>query len=266
MTTGKTSLNIIRELHEAFGHRDFAVASLLDWRSDADRARYAELERELGIRIRCLALIEGSIKVNGSPIEEAMGGQEAPERQKGFRLLRHDVSEMFEHAGQSSEEAGRAPQLHSYLLHTGRFGMSTADGEALDRVVVEAAGRLAAHRSGSRVLCLGTGEFMYVPMRIAERLGDGVYTQSTTRSLIHPLRREGYAVTSAYRYDSTDGEEVSNFIYNVEPGLYDEAFVFVERQYDSERGASFERALSLIGVPVVHLVTFGASDDRRDGE
>ncbi|WP_246016780.1 phosphoribosyltransferase family protein [Cohnella phaseoli] len=266
MTTGKTSLNIIRELHEAYGHRDFAVASLLDWRSDADRDRYAELERELDIRIRCLALIEGSIKVNGNPLEEAARGQGAPEPQEDFHLLRHDLSEMFEHAGQSSEEAGRSPQLHSYLLHTGRFGISVADGEALDRAVVEAAGLLAAHRTGSRALCLGTGEFMYVPMRIAERMGDGVYAQSTTRSPIHPLRRDGYAVTSAYRYDSPDGEEVANFIYNVEPGQYDEAFVFVERQYDPARGASFERALSLLGVPVVHLVTFGASDDRRDGE
>ena len=267
ITTGKTALNIIRELHAAFGHRDFAVASLLDWRSVADRERFAELERELGIRIRCLALIEGEIEVKGSPLEEgAKEARDAFEPLPDFRIRRHDLSPLFEHAGSSPEDRARSPQLGSYLLHTGRFGMSAADGEALDRSVARAAEQLAAHRTGSRVLCLGTGEFMYVPMRIAERMGDGVYSQSTTRSPIHPLRREAYAVSSAYRYDSVDGEEVANFIYNVEPGQYDEAFVFVEREYDPKRGASFERALSRLGVPVVHLVSFGTSDDRRDGE
>ncbi|MFC4598478.1 phosphoribosyltransferase family protein [Cohnella hongkongensis] len=268
ITTGKTALNIVRELHAAFGHRDFVVASLLDWRSEADRARFAELERELGVRIRCLALIEGSITVKGSPLEEgADGGWEETAPQPGFRLIRHDLSPMFQQAGQPA--AGRSSagsQLNSYLLHTGRFGMSAADGEALDREVARAAEYLAERRTGRRILCLGTGEFMYVPMRIAHRMGDGAYSQSTTRSPIHPLRREGYAVSSSFRFDAVDGEDVSNFIYNVEPGMYDEAFVFVERPYDPKRGASFERALSRIGVPVVHLIFFGGPDERRDGE
>ena len=264
MTTGKTALNIIRELHAAFGHREFAVASLLDWRSGADRARYAELERELDVRIRSLALIEGTIAVTGSPLEAETEEKADSAAQPDVRMLRHDLSALFEHAGGSPEDRLRSPQLGSYLLHTGRFGMSAADGEALDRSVARAADDLEAHRTGRRALCLGTGEFMYVPMRIAERMGDGVYSQSTTRSPIHPLRREGYAVTSAYRYDSVDGEEVANFIYNVEAGQYDEAFVFVEREYEPKRGAAFERVLSSLGVPVVHLVFFGASEDRRE--
>ncbi len=271
ITTGKTALNMIRELNAAFGHRDFAVASLLDWRSVEDRGRFAELEHELGIRIRCLSLIEGTIKVLGSPLEEeGKDGKNDSVPTADFRLYRHDLTALFEHAGDSetdeSGEAARSPKLRSYLLHTGRFGMDAADGKALDRSVARAADYLGTRRTGRRALCLGTGEFMYVPMRIAERMGDGVYSQSTTRSPIHPLRREGYAVTSAYRYDSVDGEEVANFIYNVEPGQYDEAFVFVEREYDPERGASFERALSRLGVPVVHIVRFGTSGDRREGE
>jgi len=260
ITTGKTALNIIRELHAAFGHRDFAVASLLDWRSAADRASFSEMERELGIRIRCVALVEGSIAVNGSPLEtQEQTERNMPEQQPDFQLRRHDVSAFFEHAESSSGETALLSELGSYLLHTGRFGMSASDGAALDKSVARAAEYLSAQRTGRKILCLGTGEFMYVPMRIARLLGEEAYSQSTTRSPIHPIGREGYAVSSAYPFDSVDGEEVTNYIYNVEPGQYDEAFVFVEREYDPKRGASFEKALSRIGVPIVHAVFFGKS-------
>jgi len=249
ITTGKTALNIIRELQGTFGQTDFVVASLLDWRSLEHRERFADTERELGVTIRCLALLEGSIDVAGAPPEAAADVEGISGCDVAWH--RHDLSAMFAHEASST-----------YLKHTGRFGLTAADGAALDAEVARAAAYLSSVRTGRRALCLGTGEFMYVPMRIAERLGDGAYSQSTTRSPIHPVRKEGYAVRSKVPFVSADGEDVPNFIYNVEPGMYDEAFVFVEREYEAARGASFEDALARIGVPVVHLVFFGG----RSGE
>jgi len=257
ITTGKTALNIIGVLHERFGQREFVLASLLDWRSEADRERFAETERRLGIRIRCLSLVEGSIEARGMPPEE----NDAISREdtgSPCEIRRHDLSGLFAHERAPDAESGSGEGSGTaYLRHTGRFGMTSGEGRALDAEVSRAADYLQSRRTGRRVLCLGTGEFMYVPMRIAERMGEGVYSQSTTRSPIHPLRKEGYAVTTAYPFEAADGEAVPNFIYNVEPGMYDEAFVFVEREYDARRGASFERALTRIGVPIVHLVVFG---------
>jgi hypothetical protein len=258
ITTGKTALNIIRELHEQFGHRDFVVASLLDWRSEADRERFSELSRTLGVQIRSLALVEGAISVQGSPLE-ADGESEAVREDTSIVFQRHDVSGMFEHEPIETAEEHRESKERpaAYLKHSGRFGMNVSDEASLGKEIAKAAEYLSSRRTGQRVLCLGTGEFMYIPMRIAQLMGSGTYSQSTTRSPIHPMRKEGYAVSSAYRFDAPDGEGVPNFIYNVAPGQYDEAFVFVERQYDPKQGESFERALARIGIPVVHLVFFG---------
>ncbi|WP_239617788.1 phosphoribosyltransferase family protein [Cohnella mopanensis] len=256
MTTGKTSLNIIKELFEKFGQRDYIVASLLDWRSQADRSRFDQLEQELDIRIRCLSFVEGAITVEGSPLvhEEQSATTEKPDNAVSFR--RFDVSDFFSHVSGSHTEKDDIP----YLQNTGRFGMNALQGAELDLEVAQAAKNLGERRTGKRILCMGTGEFMYVPMRIADLMGDGVYYQSTTRSPIYPMQQKNYAVTSAYRFESVDDESVANFMYNVAPGQYDEAFVFIEREFEADKGKSFERALSRIGIPIVNLVFFGKSE------
>ncbi|MDP4171806.1 MAG: phosphoribosyltransferase domain-containing protein, partial [Bacillota bacterium] len=40
LTTGKTSLNIIKSIHKIFPRNDYTVVSILDWRSDADRKAF----------------------------------------------------------------------------------------------------------------------------------------------------------------------------------------------------------------------------------
>jgi hypothetical protein len=257
MTTGNTSLNIIKELHDRFGHRDFVVASLLDWRSTADRERFTELESDLDIRIRCLSLLEGTISVEGSSVDEQ--GDAPPKREaSNYTLHMQDLSRFFEHLEPSLKEAAETDL--PYLKHSGRFGLSGPQSDALQRDIARAADYLVSQRTGKRILCMGNGEFMYIPMKIASLMGEEVYYQSTTRSPIHATHREQYAVSSAYRFDSLDDPAVANFIYNVAPGMYDEAFIFLEREPDREKRKSFERALTLIGIPNVFLVYFSAGD------
>jgi adenine/guanine phosphoribosyltransferase-like PRPP-binding protein len=252
MTTGNTSLNIIKEIHERFGHRDFVVASLLDWRSSEDRERFAKLESELNIRIRCLSLLEGTISVEGTPVDKQ---DMFPKREaSNYTLHTHDLSRFFEHLNVPISQATETDL--PYLKHTGRFGLSGAQSDALQKDISHAADYLVSQRKGKRILCLGTGEFMYIPMRMASLMGEEVYYQSTTRSPIHAIHRDQYAVSSAYRFDSLDDPAVANFIYNVAPGTYDEAFIFIERELDGEHRKSFERALALMGIPKVNLVYF----------
>lgn len=260
ITTGNTSLNIIKELFEQFGHEDFVVASLLDWRSEADRNRFAMMEQELGIRIRCLSLIEGSITIEGSPLEEQGQLPTSVVQDTEVTIRKLDVSRYFMHLDRPPITGNNDV---SYLSNTGRFGMTAAQGELLDREIGQAAKQLAGIRTGKRIICMGTGEFMYIPMRIADLMGDQVYYQSTTRSPIHPMQREQYAVSSAYKYESVDDASIANYMYNLSPGQYDEAFVFVEREYDEEKGKSFEQALARIGIPIVNLVFFGKSQSKE---
>ncbi len=81
-------------------------------------------------------------------------------------------------------------------------------------------GALPAVRPGTRVLVLGTGEFTYLPFRVAERLeaaGADVWCQATTRSPVLVGNDIASAVTFPDNYD--DG--IPNFLYN-----------FVREDYD----------------------------------
>ncbi len=62
-----------------------------------------------------------------------------------------------------------------------------------------------------RVLVLGTEELMYAPLRLAAALAEvgapdglSVTYQSTTRSPVAPLDREGYAVRCALAFPAGD--------------------------------------------------------------
>lgn len=81
-------------------------------------------------------------------------------------------------------------------------------------------GALPEVHPGERVLVLGTGEFSWLPFRLAERLeanGVDVWCQTTTRS---PLL-VGDDVTSRVVFPDNYADGISNFLYNYEPGQYD---------------------------------------------
>lgn len=264
VTTGNTALNIIRDLQSKHPRRHYVVASLLDWRGAEDRERFAQLEKELNITIDTIALIEGEIEVEGGPVERLP--QPAPDRrnQGGMKLLTHDVSDFFTHLEVSSSDSAGIVSDCPYLEWTGRFGMYEADNAALSEQVAKASAYLADQRLGKRTLCMGTGEFMYVPMRVAAGMGNGILYQSSTRSPIHVLDQEGYAVRSGFPHTSPDDPGVANFFYNVPEEQYDEIFVFLERAPIEDRVKPLLNALQNSGVPIVHLVVTGTGSKKLD--
>lgn len=272
ITTGKTTLNIIRDIQEHFPRKQYVIASLLDWRTDSDEQAFADLEAELGIRITPLSLLKGKIEIQGAPILDhtEYAGQtgnaehaatSTVEINKDFSVVDHcfekDAS-AFERVSHSSLSTDGYANTTPYLKYTGRFGLQSADNPALDAEITRTAERLNQLRSGQRTLVMGTGEFMYIPMRIAAELGPDVYYQSTTRSPVYPHREEEYGVACGVTYPSPEDSTVGNFIYNVEPGQYDEIFVLLERESDPERMKPMLDALSCLGCDKVHVVYFNS--------
>lgn len=257
MTTGKTAINIIRDLHAKYGRKNYVLASLLDWRSKEDVGRLSDTERDLGVRIGCLSLMSGEIAVTGAPVESA------PETEKPAAPLTEPVIDRIEAYGCFSVLASSELNT-SYLRDTGRFGLTAEGSERLERELERTAEWLKGKRSGSNTLCMGAGEFMYIPMRIAALLGDGVKYQSSTRSPIHPYSAPHYAVHSAYRFASPEHEGVMNFMYNIPHGRYDELFLFMERQMPEERMAELRTALRTLGIPRIHLVSFSKTIAKPD--
>ncbi|MEC0180056.1 phosphoribosyltransferase family protein [Paenibacillus peoriae] len=271
ITTGKTTLNIIRDIQAHFPRKQYVIASLLDWRTDSDEQAFTDLEAELGITITPLSLLKGKIQLLGSPILDHVeyAGQTRHTEHAATSLV-EDTAEAsgiidhcfeknafsFERILHSSISTDGYANMVPYLKYTGRFGLQSADNTALNAEITRAAERLNKLRSGQRTLVMGTGEFMYIPMRIAAELGPNVFYQSTTRSPVYPHREKGYGVACGVTYPSPDDNTVRNFIYNVDPGQYDEIFVLLERESNPERMQPMLDALTRLGCDKVHVVYF----------
>lgn len=82
---------------------------------------------------------------------------------------------------------------------------------------------------GQRILVLGTGEYVWRPFLLAERLerqGATVHFSSTTRSPI----ALGHAIQSACYFSDNYGLGIDNFLYNVDPTAYDRILLCTEAQ------------------------------------
>ncbi|OCT16782.1 hypothetical protein A8709_08360 [Paenibacillus pectinilyticus] len=249
ITTGQTSINIIRDLQGKYPKKIYYVLALLDWRTADNRAQFALLEQELNVEIHVISLIQGATKVVGS--SESLSTREhssTPEVTPSGRVQISYVDGLFDHA----PYAGERP----YLLHSGRFGLTSTSSKELDYSISQAATGLKRMRKGTSTLCVGSGEFMYIPMRIAAEMGAGVSYQSTTRSPIHVIDREDYAVRSGDSFPSPEDEQVTHFFYNIPYGEYQEIFLFIEREASPAAMAPILRILQRRGLESLHLVFF----------
>ncbi|WP_340924375.1 phosphoribosyltransferase family protein [Paenibacillus sp. FSL R5-0527] len=256
ITTGKTAINIIRDLHQKHPRSRYVLASLLDWRSGEDIARFKETEAELKVTIDCLSLVRGQIKVGGTaPGLERRGESAMSKPSKEPQIYHYEAGGFFSHVPFSSVNSAGEVNTKPYLAFTGRFGLKGTDNEKLDQMISQTAALLKSKRAGGKTLCMGTGEFMYIPMRIAAEMGDEVYYQSSTRSPIHPFDNATYGIKNAYSFDYPDDAEIGYFFYNISEGQYNEIFVFVERSHQAGL-ESYANALKSTGVPALHFVHF----------
>ncbi|HKS12405.1 MAG TPA: phosphoribosyltransferase domain-containing protein, partial [Pseudomonas sp.] len=95
------------------------------------------------------------------------------------------------------------------------------------RHVADTLGRDIEVKPGERVIVLGTGEFVWKPYLLAERLeraGANVHFSSTTRSPI----AIGHSIEHALSFSDNYGLGIVNFLYNVAPGQFDRVLICSE--------------------------------------
>lgn len=261
ITTGNTAINTIRDIQSKFPRKEYVVASLLDWRSDANIQSYRDLEQELGVKIQALSLLQGTIVVKGVPLLEADGRKGRVDADTGVPVVTTYVRDRLERLMVGSTDSCGEINRSPYLKLSGRFGLESADNVAVDQEVTRVAEQLRNLREGSRTLVMGVGEFMYLPMRIAAEMGEGVSYQSSTRSPIHPERRPDYGVHSAYAYPSAGDPAITNYIYNVDHGQYDDIFVLLEREVPDQRIKPMTDILKGLAGSKVHLIVLAPEQE-----
>lgn len=143
---------------------------------------------------------------------------------------------------------------HIYMKRA-RFGLNAADTAAIDQAAAQAGLKLKKERKGKQTLCLGTGELMYVPMRLAAHMGEGVLFHSTTRSPIHPVEKDGYAVQNGFTFVSPEDARIQHYVYNIPKDQYDDVFLFFEKKVSQEALRPLVHLFAERHVKHVHIVT-----------
>jgi hypothetical protein len=252
LSTGRTVLNTVRELHAAWRgpaahdggapgggqpRRRYVVATLVDLRSAEDRAAFDGLAAELGCELGVVALGEGAVGLPEDVLERAAQWLGAKE---GGPSTGTEPSSAPSEPGDAVHAAG-VPSVRCVAgvpgiprVRSARFGVDTAGahGTRLADLAGPAAGTAADALAAAgvpgtaRVLVLGSEEHLALPLAIADALSDAfpdTSFSSTTRSPVHVHDEPGYAIRSAVTFAShdhaVDGGPGSGtrYAYNVAP-------------------------------------------------
>lgn len=243
MTTGKTTLNLIKAMHKVYPKKTFYVLSLLDWRTKEQEEGYRKLEQELGIQIHEISLVRGEIELTKEAHFEYTPEQEIPTQAAYSNVVQRMKPKVEERNNQGSWNA--------YLLDTGRFGIMSAMHDLVEEGFEQAGIALQNERQGKRTLVLGVGEFMYVPSRIAAYMGEGVTHKTTTRSPIYPCQDESYPIYERISY--TDDKGIQYFMYNMS-GSCDEVFFIFEENPSNRVKNEIASQLQAKGIDKIHFV------------
>lgn len=237
LSTGRTAMGTIVEAHGRRPRARYVLASLIDLRGPEDEALMQGLATDLGCRIDVVSLVRGSVDLPSELIDAvrcrlteldagtaSAWGPVPSSPPAGFPDPWLPV-----HADASDREA---PVEHvipwpAAVPDGGRHGFTVADQDAFESALLTASTalstavntRLAAAESGRRVVVVGTEELMYLPLRLAQRLGRDeslqVGFQSTTRSPVIPVDDAGYPIRRQINFADSEGEQdVPRFLYN----------------------------------------------------
>ena len=186
ITTGKSMINIIKELKEVTNAKKFIIVSILDWRNEEHRKVYDDLVNKENINVEVLSLISGDIKIKDTTTYMDNNDNVINDTTDVLNynaLDRIDLKTNYE------------KEVESYLLHTGRFGVDFNEIQALESKCEDIANKLQELvESNEKILVLGHGENIYIPCRIASYINGDVYFKSTTRSPIYCENIDGYPI------------------------------------------------------------------------
>lgn len=186
ITTGKSMINIIKELKKVTNAKNFIILSILDWRNEEYRKAYDELVNEENINLEVLSLISGDIKVKDTTTYIDTNDEVINDTAD---VLNYNVLDRI------NLKTSYEKEVESYLLYTGRFGVEFNEMEELEIKCKDIANRLQSLiESNEKILVLGHGENIYIPCRIASYIKGDVYFKSTTRSPIYCEDVDGYPI------------------------------------------------------------------------
>lgn len=212
ITTGKSMINIIRELKDVTNAKKFIILSILDWRNEEYRKVYDDLVNKENINVEVLSLMSGDIKIKDTTTYIDNNDN-----------VINDIIDVlnFNALDRIELKTNYEKEVESYLLHTGRFGVEFNEIESLESKCKDIANRLQDFiGSNEKILVLGHGENIYIPCRIASYIKGDVNFKSTTRSPIYCDDVDSYPIKEKHVFYH---KGVKYYFYNKSE---------IERRYD----------------------------------
>ena len=94
-------------------------------------------------------------------------------------------------------------------------------------------------------------------------MGNDVFYQSTTKSPIDRIDKEGYAVASGFDFANPDDSSITNYFYNIPYQSYQDIYLFLEREVEEIRLQSLLEKIKQVGAKKVFVVTVNS---KAEGE
>lgn len=218
-STGKTAMNIIKEMHKLIKRDLYIIAALVDCRSEDNRQKMDEFAAELGVEVRVVALSSGEVTLPEGLVER--------------------VWQDAENAPSGLVQSSSSGPVKTYFIvvddsmgaEHSRFGLHPK--EYLQSLPESVAYQVSPALVPGKTLVLGQEEFMHFPMLVGECLSilrDDVRSSTTTRSPILVLDRPDYPVDNGISFLNGRGEE--RFAYNV--GGFDNIVIPMEPGQDPD--------------------------------
>lgn len=226
MTTGNTSLNIISDIHSKYPRKDYVVVSILNWMNEDEREMYREFEKANDVNIHFVYLVSGEID---RTFKEDLGES---------NVIRDAVSNAEYKMGRLK---GVKEETNKFIKETGRFGITSQEHLSWKKELLS-----SYAPTDDKVLVIGNGEYMYVPILMAYALGDQK-VKTTTRSPIYVDNDASYSVRSGIEFGSVDGSGVTNYLYNIANTSYDRAVFMVEGETKEREMTDFISKLTSFG-------------------
>ncbi|TNM33463.1 phosphoribosyltransferase [Streptomyces sedi] len=232
LSTGRTVRNTIAALHRLWPRPRYVVATLVDTRTEADRAALAKFAAELGATVRVVALAAGRIALPDDVLA------------RGAALVAaHEPPAAPPPPRAAAPPARLTLRWPAGVPDGGRHGFTRAHRARLEAALPALGAELAAQLppGARRVLVLGTEELMYAPLRLAQALqgalGEGaeVAFSSTTRSPVLAVDDPGYAIRSRLDFPAHDSppDPGPRYAYNVAGQGWDAVLVVTDAAGDT---------------------------------
>ena len=222
ITTAKTCVNIIKQLQEIYPNKNYVIFSVLNW---ITKEREEEIYNEVSQIGNCS--ISFSYLFRGDFNFELLNTKEDE-----FKINNNSFNKNISYINLNFENDSNSSYLGNkrYLKHTGRFGIQRKDINELNTILKREVPKLNEFiNENDKVLCLGTEEFMNIPIELSQLLkSKDTSFFATTRSPIIALNDKNYPINSRIDFNSSYNSDVVNHLYNIDKTKYDKCIIFLE--------------------------------------